>query len=327
MKKIWIILVILIVGIQTAAVCADRVYDNEKRLSIEVAEGWNAVDSPQKPICLMLTSTSESGANVNIIPEENANISLEDYEKLNESNSAKDPDLIDFTIITRTDTQIDGVAAKSWVYSAKVGKDKTPIKCKVTFVIKNNTAFVITCGASEQKFESQLEAFDSMVSSIHWNKAPPAKKPAPVGKPVRISDKNKVISVLMPAGWKSDPNPQGALLVMTGPPPTSSVSVLTEKVGAMTLAGYEKASEKNATGGTDAFTIVSKSPATIGKVAAKKWVYTATYGEKKIPLKCMVFLVVRNKVAYTITMGSVDSQFDKAQPVFSSCAKSIIWLK
>jgi len=320
--------IVLLVTLQVTSFCAERITDSEKRLTLEPAAGWSVETKPDKGIILMLRGPENSGANLNIIPERNVSISLDDYEKLSETNATRDSDMFDFTILTRENMQIGGVNAGSWVYTAKVGKDKTPIKCKVVFVLNNGTAYVITCGVLENMYDQSSAAFDSMLGSIVWEKTPPAVKKTPVGKSIRVSDKNKVLSLLMPADWKSDPNlPKDAVMLLTGAPATSSVSILKENVGNATLAAYEKASEENATSGTGGLKIESKSSTMVNGVPASKWVYTALYGEQKVPLKCIVLLVVRKKVAYTITMGAVESQFDEARPRFETFIKSIVWLK
>ncbi len=328
MTRIWMLVIALLVSLQVTSYCAERVTDSDKRLSIEMAEGWSVEANPQQGIVLMLRGPENSGANLNIIPEHNVSISLEDYEKLSETNTSRDPEMFDFTILTRESMEIGGVKAGSWVYTAKVGQDKTPIKCKVVFIINGNTAYVITCGVLENLYDQSAAAFDSMLGSVVWEKTSLPVKKAPLGKPTRISDKSKVISLLLPTDWKNDPNPpKGAVMLLTGAPATSSLSILKESVGNATLAEYEKASEQNATSGTDGFKIISKSKIKIGGTPASKWVYTAFYGEQKIPLKCMVILVIRKKVAYTMTLGAVESQFDEAKPRFETFIKSITWLK
>lgn len=328
MTRIYMLAISLLVILQATCFGLERVTDSEKRLSLEPAQEWSVETNPQQGILLMLRGPEDSGANINFILERGVSISMDDYEKLSETNAGRDTEMFDFTILSRESVQIGGVDARSWVYTAKVGKDKTPIKCKVTFVIKDNNAYVITCGVLEDKFDQSSASFDSMLASIIWEKTPPEIKLAPAGKPTRVKDKTKVLSALMPAGWKSDPKPpQGAIMLLTCPPSTYSISILTEAVGGASLAAYEKASEQNASGGDDGFKIESKATVLIGGTRASKWIYTASYGEHKVPMKCMVLLMLRKKTAYTVTMGSVESQFNEARPTFDAFMKSITWIK
>ncbi len=157
-------ILLMLCSVQLAKAYVNTEYD----FSINFPSGWEQVDSTD---VVVLYSDANSSASINVIVEE-TNLSLADY--TSESKDYLENNLDYYELISERSRTIGGLNGYELVYTwTYIDNDYYDLWDKQVFFIKNEKAYIITCGANQSEYSSYLSTFEDSLESFRLTSASP----------------------------------------------------------------------------------------------------------------------------------------------------------
>lgn len=135
--------------------------DPQRRFSFTIPATWTQVQAAGAEVAFQ--SPVEPGgipATVNIVLEKlpAASVSLDDYDRAGEANLKQQ--FSDYKLVSLTKVTVDGRPAYKRIYTATIANRL--LQLQQVYLIENDTAYVLSCGAPAETFSRYTPIFDQI---------------------------------------------------------------------------------------------------------------------------------------------------------------------